>query len=70
MSICMLCEKESPELTKMVVRSDNGEVMQAKVMGKKYESGYICPDCILALFASSCFSPIVMRSSENKGVSP
>lgn len=57
MNACMLCEKESSELTKMEIRNDNGEVVPATIKGTRYDSICICPDCMLALFASGAFTP-------------
>lgn len=51
MSICMFCEEESSELTKIEITDDNGEVIPTTINGKEYESVLVCPSCMLVVFS-------------------
>lgn len=67
MNACMLCEKESSEVTDVKFTNDNGEVIPIPINRKVYNSIYLCPDCngaISIMFARAKISEMNKRDGE------
>lgn len=65
MNVCMICEKESPEVTDVKFTKDSGEVIPIPINRKVYNSVNLCPDCMVAIsitFAKNKISEMNRRS--------